>query len=95
MLIAEEEKESKLRHELDMIEEMKEKNKKKKNKEALIDELVMHCFSILILTLLEPKVVSLCHQYKARPTCTSVLSSSHLDKMVMDSCKKWKVGYSF
>ena len=44
MLIAEEEKESKLRHELDMIEEMKEKNKKKKNKEALIDELVCIVF---------------------------------------------------
>jgi hypothetical protein len=40
MLIAEEEKESKLRHELDIMEEVKEKNKKKKNKEALIDELV-------------------------------------------------------
>ncbi|XP_053399587.1 CDK-activating kinase assembly factor MAT1-like [Mercenaria mercenaria] len=40
MLIAEEEKESKLRHELDLMEVMKEKNKKKKNKEALIDELM-------------------------------------------------------
>lgn len=39
-LIAEEEKEAKMRHEVDLIEEMNEKNKKKKNKEALIDELM-------------------------------------------------------
>lgn len=40
MLIAEEESEAKMRHELDIIQEMNEKNKKKKNKEALIDELM-------------------------------------------------------
>lgn len=40
MLIAEEQRESKLRHELDLMEEKMEKNKKKKNKEALIDELM-------------------------------------------------------
>lgn len=40
MLIEEEEREAKARRELDMKEEMSEKNKKKKNKEALIDELV-------------------------------------------------------
>lgn len=43
MLIAEEEKGAKTRRELDLISEMNEKNKKKKNKEALIDELVIIC----------------------------------------------------
>ncbi|KAL4238814.1 CDK-activating kinase assembly factor MAT1 [Mactra antiquata] len=40
MLIAEEEREAKSRRELDMIEVKNEKNKKMKNKEALIDELM-------------------------------------------------------
>ena len=29
---------------------------------------------ILTLILLEPKVISLCHHYRARPACTSVQS---------------------
>ena len=39
--------------------------------------LILHLFS-LTLTLLEPKIISLCHQNRARPDCTSVQSDQTL-----------------
>ena len=64
---------------------------------------------MLTLILLEPKVISLCHQYTARPACTSVKSDhtlycltdqlhviTHLDISKYDKgeFQKWKVEYS-
>ena len=61
----------------------------------------------LILILLEPKIISLCHQYRARPACISVpsdqaffvscpSSSFHLDIPKYDNrqFQKWKIDYS-
>ena len=59
----------------------------------------------LTLSLLEPKVVSLCHQYRSRPACQSrtrlytvgrPTSSSHLDIPINDNrqFQKWMVDYS-
>ena len=61
-----------------------------------------------ILTLILPKVISLCHQYRARPTCTTVQSDQALycwltnfkfspyhdiPKYYNEQFQKWKVDY--
>ena len=36
--------------------------------------IIIYFYIIIIITVLEPIVISLCHQYQARPACTSVQS---------------------
>ena len=59
---------------------------------------------ILTLTLLVPKMINICHQYRARPTCTFVQSdkvlciillADYLDvpKMIMESSKRWIIPF--
>ena len=57
----------------------------------------------LTLILLEPKVISFCHQYRPRPVCTSVrsdqalycwLTKPQILTLKMNSTKKFKVGSS-
>ena len=61
--------------------------------------------SSLTLFLLKPKVISLCHQYRARPACTYCSltrlytvgwTSFHLDIPKNDNgqCQNWEVDYS-
>ena len=55
--------------------------------------------NFLILILLEPKVISLCHQYRARSVCTSVQSPGSIlladqlqvTKMIMGGSKNGRV----
>ena len=79
------------------------------NKDIAGDDLIvykMKFLGIIVLTLLllEPNVISICQQYRARPACTSMQTDmalyrwptnfklDHLDipKIIMRSCKNGK-----
>ena len=81
----------------------------KESSKFLKQQLINKKLRLLTFILLEPKVISLCHQFRARPACTSVqsdqlpitvdwpTSSWHLNILRTGNgqCQKWKVDYSF
>ena len=46
-------------------------------------------FSFLTLILLEPKAISLCHQYSARPACTSMQSDQDETILLADQLQRF------
>ena len=63
-----------------MLEEKREALKATDSDENLYENQAFGMFIKILLTLIlpTPKVISFCHQYRARPACTSVQSDQSL-----------------